>query len=61
MFAERVAVVLSSTRPTRICTGIAEWTQRTLDEQSALRYSLIDLAEINLPLLDEPLKAALRD
>jgi NAD(P)H-dependent FMN reductase len=29
-------------------------------EQSPLHYELIDLAEINLPFLDEPLKAALR-
>jgi len=60
-FAEQVAVIISSTRPTRICPGIAEWTQRTLSERSPLQYRLIDLAEVNLPLLDEPLKAALRD
>jgi NAD(P)H-dependent FMN reductase len=58
---ERVAVIVGSTRPTRICPGIAEWTQRTLSEQSPLRYRSIDLAEINLPMLDEPLKAALQD
>jgi NAD(P)H-dependent FMN reductase len=60
-FAERVAVIVGSTRPTRICPGIAAWIQRVLDEQSLLHYRLIDLAEVNLPLLDEPLKAALRD
>ncbi len=58
---ERVAVIIGSTRPTRICPGIAKWTRDTLNEQSPLHYQLIDLAEINLPLLDEPLKAALRD
>jgi len=58
-FAERVAVIIGSTRPTRICPGIAAWTQRVLDEESPLQYRLIDLAEINLPLLDEPLVAAL--
>lgn len=55
-----VAVVIGSTRPTRICPGIARWTQTTLQEKSSLRYQLVDLAEIDLPLLDEPLKAALR-
>jgi hypothetical protein len=60
-FDERVAVIVGSTRPTRICPGIAEWTQRTLSEQSPLRCRSIDLAEINLPMLDEPLKAALQD
>jgi NAD(P)H-dependent FMN reductase len=58
---ERVAVIIGSTRPTRICPGIAAWTQQVLNEDSPLHYSLIDLAEINLPLLDEPLPAALGD
>jgi NAD(P)H-dependent FMN reductase len=57
---ERIAVVIGSTRPRRICPGIAEWFTRTAQQQSLLRYELIDLAEIDLPFLDEPLKAALR-
>lgn len=60
-FDELVAVIIGSTRPTRICPGIAAWSQRTLNQQSSLCYRLIDLAEIDLPLLDEPLKAALGD
>ena len=56
-----VAVIIGSTRPTRICPGIAASARRTLAEHSSLGYELIDLAEVNLPLLDEPLKAALRD
>lgn len=59
--SERVAVVIGSTRPTRICPGIAEWVKEAAQEESPLRYELIDLAEINLPFLDEPLKAALRE
>jgi NAD(P)H-dependent FMN reductase len=58
--SKRVAVVIGSTRPTRICPGIAEWTKHVLGQDSLLHYELIDLAEINLPFLDEPLKAALR-
>ena len=57
----RIAVIIGSTRPTRICPGIARCAQRTLDDQGSLRYSLVDLAEVNLPFLDEPLKAALRE
>jgi NAD(P)H-dependent FMN reductase len=59
--SDRVAVVIGSTRPTRICPGIAEWVREVAQEQSALRYELIDLAEVNLPFLDEPLKAALQE
>jgi NAD(P)H-dependent FMN reductase len=59
--AERIAIVIGSTRPTRICPGIAEWIRDAAQEQSSLRYELIDLVEVNLPFLDEPLKAALRE
>jgi NAD(P)H-dependent FMN reductase len=57
----RVAVVIGSTRPRRICPGIAEWVKRAAEQGSPLRYELVDLAQIDLPFLDEPLKAALRE
>lgn len=57
----RIAVVIGSTRPTRICPGIAAWIRDAVQEGSPLRYELIDLAEIDLPFLDEPLKAALHE
>jgi NAD(P)H-dependent FMN reductase len=57
----RIAVVIGSTRPRRICPGIAEWVKRMAEQESPLRYELIDLALIDLPFLDEPLKAALRE
>jgi NAD(P)H-dependent FMN reductase len=54
-----IAVVIGSTRANRICGGIAAWVRDALQEQSALRYDLVDLAEVDLPFLDEPLMAAL--
>jgi NAD(P)H-dependent FMN reductase len=57
----RIAVVVGSTRPTRICHGIAAWIRDVAQEGSTLSYELLDLAEVGLPLLDEPLKAALHD
>jgi NAD(P)H-dependent FMN reductase len=59
--AYRVAVIIGSTRPARICPGIAHWTREALREDSPLRYDVIDLADVGLPFLDEPLKPALRD
>jgi NAD(P)H-dependent FMN reductase len=58
---QRIAVVIGSTRPARICAGIAAWVRREAEDGSALSYELLDLAEIDLPFLDEPLKAALRE
>jgi len=57
--APRVAMIIGSTRPARICPVIARWCRQAIQEDSPLRYELIDLAEIALPFLDEPLKAAL--
>jgi NAD(P)H-dependent FMN reductase len=56
---ERVAVVIGSTRPGRICPGIAGWVATVAQEESPLRYERLDLAEVNLPFLDEPLQPAL--
>ncbi|MGC1238151.1 MAG: NAD(P)H-dependent oxidoreductase [Acidimicrobiales bacterium] len=55
---KRVAIVIGSTRPGRISAGIAEWFLDTAQTGSPLRYELVDLAEVNLPFLDEPVMAA---
>jgi NAD(P)H-dependent FMN reductase len=57
----RVGVVVGSNRPVRICRDIAEWVcsvARTVEGNS---YELIDLAEVNLPFLDEPKMPAAGD
>jgi hypothetical protein len=45
----RIAVVIGSTRPTRICPEIAAWFTRIAEDGSALSYELVDLVEVNLP------------
>src|ERR1700691_320112 len=45
----RIAVVVGSTRPTRICPGIARWVLQAAQEESPLHYELLDLGEVNLP------------
>ncbi|MEU0936248.1 NADPH-dependent FMN reductase [Embleya sp. NPDC005971] len=57
---DRIAVVIGSTRPARICPDIATWIRDVAQETSPLHYELLDLAQVGLPLLDEPLKAALQ-
>ena len=57
--SRRVAIVIGSTRPSRICPDIAAWVLGAAQEESPLHDELIDLAAVNLPFLDEPLKAAL--
>lgn len=48
-----IGIIIGSNRPTRIGRHIAEWVQRAMHHDE-LNRELIDLAEINLPFLDEP-------
>ncbi|MCQ9344272.1 NADPH-dependent FMN reductase [Corynebacterium kozikiae] len=53
----RVAIVLGSTRPGRISPTVGAWVQQVLQadaQQGAVEYEILDLAEFNLPLFDEP-------
>jgi NAD(P)H-dependent FMN reductase len=54
----RVAVVIGSNRPRRICTGIATWAQRALSDTGLLEVELVDLQQLDLPFLDEPIMAS---
>lgn len=55
----RIGVLIGSTRPTRICPRIARWVVGAVAGGSDLVYELVDLADAGLPMLDEPLMAAL--
>jgi NAD(P)H-dependent FMN reductase len=54
MSPPKVAVVVGSTRQARICPAIATWVAETAGQDSVLRYELLDLADVDLPFLDEP-------
>jgi NAD(P)H-dependent FMN reductase len=47
--ADRVAVIIGSTRPARICPGVAHWSREALGEDSPLHYEVIDLAATMRP------------
>ena len=52
--AAQVAVVVASTRPNRHGPTIGQWVIDELADRTDLDVSLIDLAAVGLPLLDEP-------
>lgn len=55
----RIGIVVGSTRPGRRGLEVARWVLRCAQSRPpAARYELIDLAEVGLPLLDEPRPAA---
>ncbi|WP_248961137.1 NADPH-dependent FMN reductase [Sphaerisporangium perillae] len=47
-------VVLASTRPGRVGKPVAEWFVDHAGAQGVFDVELIDLAEVNLPFMDEP-------
>lgn len=54
--SKKVLIVVGSTRPGRVGRAIADWFYaRTKEQQSNVEFELVDLADWNLPLLDEPI------
>ena len=58
MSAHRIAVIVGSTRPKRICREIADWVLATAQDGSSVQYEIVDLKDVALPFLDEPDMAA---
>jgi len=54
-------VIVASTRPGRIGRAVGEWFAGEAREHGAFRVELVDLAEVALPLFDEPRHPRLRD
>ncbi|MEV7808506.1 NAD(P)H-dependent oxidoreductase [Microbispora sp. NPDC088329] len=53
-------IVIASTRPGRVGLPVAEWFRERAAAQDAFEVELVDLAEVNLPFLDEPNHPRLR-
>lgn len=53
-----IAVITGSTRPNRLNRQVAEWVVARGNEKGGAQYELVDIAEFNLPLLDEAFPAA---
>jgi 2-polyprenyl-6-methoxyphenol hydroxylase-like FAD-dependent oxidoreductase len=54
-----IAVVLASTRPGRKGEAVARWVLDQAATRTDARFELVDLADVDLPPLDEPLPPAL--
>ncbi|KJK49888.1 NADPH-dependent FMN reductase [Lentzea aerocolonigenes] len=53
----RIAVILGSTRPGRRSEAVAQWVVNVANARTDASFELIDLADVGLPLLDEPVPA----
>jgi NAD(P)H-dependent FMN reductase len=50
----RLNVIIASTRPGRVGPRIADWFVKFAQEDGRFDIEVTDLAELNLPMLDEP-------
>ncbi len=49
----KIQIITGSTRPSRLNTQVAEWIYEIANEHNDIEVELVDLADYNLPLLDE--------
>lgn len=50
----RIGVIVGSTRPGRKALDVAKWVMEIARLRSDAAFELVDIADFNLPLLDEP-------
>ncbi|MFF2052991.1 NADPH-dependent FMN reductase [Leifsonia sp. NPDC058194] len=54
----KIAIIIGSTRPGRNGEAVARWVYEHAAKRAGVEYELVDLAEWNLPHLDEAIPAA---
>jgi NAD(P)H-dependent FMN reductase len=53
----RIAIIIGSTRPGRKGEAVGKWAYNVARKRTDAEFELVDIAEFNLPLLDEPMPA----
>ncbi|MDZ4745921.1 MAG: NAD(P)H-dependent oxidoreductase [bacterium] len=51
----KVAIIIGSTRPGRKAESVAKWVHQIAATRGDAEYELVDIADYDLPLLDEPI------
>ena len=55
----KIAIIIGSTRPGRAGEAVAAWVHAIASKRSDAQFELVDIADFDLPLLDEPLPPSL--
>src|ERR1043166_2509375 len=55
----KIGIIVGSTRPGRKAAVVAEWVYQILKSREDAEFEIVDIAEYNLPLLDEPVPPSL--
>lgn len=53
----KIAIITGTTRPGRNNLAVTEWVKENADKRKDAIYELVDIADYNLPLLDESIPA----
>ena len=53
----KIQIITGSTRPNRLNIQVAQWVYKIARQHAGIEAELVDIADFNLPLLDEPLPA----
>lgn len=52
-----IAIIIGSVRPNRVGPAVAEWFHGAVKDTKDVNFDVIDLKEVNLPMLDEGMPA----
>lgn len=52
--SKKIAIIIGATRSSRIGANVTKWVLSKLPQNDNVAYEVVDLAEWNLPFLDEP-------
>lgn len=55
----KIGIVTGSTRPGRNNKAVADWVLQEAQKRADAKYELVDIADYDLPLLDEPMPAVM--
>src|SRR5437879_10467400 len=55
----KIAIIIGSTRPGRNGEAVAKWVHEIAQKRSDAEFELVDIKDFDLPLLDEPVPAAM--
>ena len=51
----RIAIIVGSTRPNRASPQVAKWVLDLAEKRGDATYEIVDIADFDLPVLDEPM------
>lgn len=55
----KIGIIIGSTRPGRNGAAVANWVHELSKKRNDAEFQLVDIADFNLPLLDEPYPAGM--